>query len=83
MGFVARRHYHSELRSHLIKRVAARDFTEAQIDGYSVDVMQRQYDTAFLDYVRYVAGAMWGATTPESCADFASRQLINHGMHKR
>ena len=77
------RHYYSALRGHLVRRVAARDITEAQLDGYTPEVMQRQYETAYLDYVRYVVGAMWGAVTPASCAAFAAQQLINHGMHKR
>ena len=55
----------------------------AAVDSYTPQVMQRHYDTAFLDYVRYVVGAMWGEVTPDTCASFAAQELINHGMHKR
>ena len=36
---------------------------------------------AFLDYVRFLIGSMWGACTPES---FAAKACdLNQGMHKR
>lgn len=36
---------------------------------------------AFLDYVRYLIGAMWSSTTPASFE--AKKACINQGMHKR
>lgn len=35
----------------------------------------------FLDYVRFLVGGMWGASTPESFA--AKADMLNQGMHKR
>lgn len=77
------RHYYDTLRECLGRRVLAGEVAAAEVDRFTLQVLQRQYDTSYLDYVRYVVGAMWGAVTPDSCASFAAQQLINHGMHKR
>ena len=36
---------------------------------------------AYLDYVRFLIGAMWGTVTPSTCHALA--EDINQGMHKR
>jgi hypothetical protein len=36
---------------------------------------------AFLDYVRFLIGSMWGACTPETFE--AKAADLNQGMHKR
>ena len=54
---------------------------QIDLSNYSFDLFCQHYQIAFLDYVRFLIGAMWGAVTPESCATLA--QDINQGMHKR
>lgn len=48
---------------------------------YSLPQLCHHYQLAYLDYVRFLVGAMWGAVTPNSCV--ALCEDINHGMHKR
>ena len=48
---------------------------------YSFELLCHHYQLAYLDYVRFLIGAMWGTVTPESCVSLAGD--INQGMHKR
>jgi hypothetical protein len=36
---------------------------------------------AYLDYVRFLIGRMWGSVSPESCKSLTT--ALNHGTHKR
>jgi uncharacterized protein YfbU (UPF0304 family) len=53
------------------------------IDGsiYSFQQFGHHYQMAYLDYVRFLIGAMWGTVTPGTCNALA--EDINQGMHKR
>ena len=48
---------------------------------YSFAACCHRYQLAFLDYVRFLIGAMWGSVTPATCDGLQSD--INQGMHKR
>ena len=54
---------------------------EPGISAYRYERFCWHYQVAFLDYVRYLIGAMWGSVTPHSCSQLA--QDLNQGMHKR
>ena len=53
------------------------------IDGsvYSFQQFGHHYQMAYLDYIRFLIGAMWGTVTPSTCNALA--EDINQGMHKR
>lgn len=53
------------------------------IDGsiYSFQQCGHHYQMAYLDYIRFLIGAMWGTVTPSTCDALA--EDINQGMHKR
>lgn len=51
------------------------------ITDYGYDQFCRHYQLAYVDYVRYLIGAMWGSVTPKTCGELA--QDLNQGMHKR
>ncbi|KAL0047335.1 hypothetical protein WJX82_000891 [Trebouxia sp. C0006] len=53
------------------------------IDGsiYSFQQFGHHYQMAYLDYIRFLIGAMWGTVTPSTCN--ALSEDINQGMHKR
>lgn len=55
----------------------------SQLDDlpYSFDMCCHRYQLSFLDYVRFLIGAMWGSVTTESCESLHGD--INQGMHKR
>ena len=48
---------------------------------YSFDLLSHHYQLAYLDYARFLVGAMWGGVTPQSCMSLDGD--INQGMHKR
>ena len=50
--------------------------------AYNYEQFCWHYQVAYLDYVRYLIGAMWGSVTPNSCNQLALADL-NQGMHKR
>ncbi|KAA6417522.1 MAG: hypothetical protein FRX49_09484 [Trebouxia sp. A1-2] len=52
------------------------------IDGsiYSFQQCGHHYQMAYLDYIRFLIGAMWGTVTPSTCDALA--EDINQGMHK-
>ena len=49
--------------------------------AYAYDQFCQHYQLAYLDYVRFLVGAMWGTVTPNSCNELA--EDLNQGMHKR
>lgn len=54
---------------------------QLDLSNYTFDLFCQHYQIAFLDYVRFLIGAMWGAVSPESSTALA--QDLNQGMHKR
>ena len=56
---------------------------QRQIDSsvYSFQQFGHHYQLAYLDYIRFLIGAMWGTVTPSTCN--ALVEDINQGMHKR
>lgn len=66
--------YHSALQQQL-------QHHKCDFIAYGYDQFCRHYQLAYLDYVRFLIGAMWGAVTPNSCTELA--QDINQGIHKR
>ena len=48
---------------------------------YSFELMSHHYQLAYLDYVRFLIGSMWGNVSPDSCKQL--QDDINQGMHKR
>ncbi|GMH38625.1 hypothetical protein BSKO_06509 [Bryopsis sp. KO-2023] len=67
-------HYHDCLNELLSKR---NGFSTA----YPKEAFSTHCDFAFLDYVRFLVGTMWGSVTPENCQEKSTS--INHGTHKR
>lgn len=48
---------------------------------YSFAACCHRYQLAFIDYVRFLVGAMWGSVTPATCEGLQGD--INQGLHKR
>jgi len=48
---------------------------------YPWDDFKRDAEFAFLDYVRFLIGSMWGSVTPNSYLKLSDK--INQGIHKR
>eukprot|EP00210_Caulerpa_lentillifera_P000186 g181.t1 len=48
---------------------------------YPWDEFKRDAEFAFLDYVRFLIGSMWGSVTPTSYIKLSDK--INQGIHKR
>ena len=65
----------------LLQQELQRQHQETDEPAYTYDQFCRHYQLAYLDYVRFLVGAMWGAVTPGSCNELA--QDINQGIHKR
>lgn len=65
----------------LQKELQHQPHKEPGITTYSYENFCWHYQVAYLDYVRYLVGAMWGSVTPNSCNRLA--QDLNQGMHKR
>lgn len=84
MGMTAKcmpcRCYH-HLLQHELKQRQQLQHQKHDVPAYSYDQFCRHHQLAYLDYVRFLIGAMWGAVTPESCNELA--QDINQGIHKR
>ncbi|KAL3130837.1 hypothetical protein ABBQ38_000172 [Trebouxia sp. C0009 RCD-2024] len=72
--------YH-HLLQHELKQRQQLQHQKHDVPAYSYDQFCRHHQLAYLDYVRFLIGAMWGAVTPESCNELA--QDINQGIHKR
>ena len=48
---------------------------------HSFEFCWHRYQLSFLDYVRFLVGAMWGSVTPATCETLQGD--LNQGMHKR
>jgi len=73
--------YHDRLQAHLVREVAAGHVEQAAAASYTRKIFIQHYQVAYLDYVRFLIGRMWGAVSPESCKGLAT--ALNHGTHKR
>jgi hypothetical protein len=61
------RHYHAELAGRLGSRLG----------GYSLDVLQRHFDIAVADLVRFLAGwGLWGSNV--QWAEHRTRRVLAH-----
>ena len=73
------------LNAESVRRLAERYHRGlAYRDGYELESFLADLDWCILDYVRFTAGSMWGAITPESIAENArGSNRRNIGLHKR
>eukprot|EP01025_Chloroclados_australasicus_P038490 TRINITY_DN3966_c0_g1_i6.p1 TRINITY_DN3966_c0_g1~~TRINITY_DN3966_c0_g1_i6.p1 ORF type:complete len:527 (-),score=32.74 TRINITY_DN3966_c0_g1_i6:62-1642(-) len=55
--------------------------SESRKQLFTFETFVQWYEIAYLDYVRYLVGSMWGKITPASLTN--NQEQINQGMHKR
>lgn len=78
---VVQLHEEELLNHYYVCLISQLSSTNGSENSYTRESFYQQVDLAFLDYIRFLIGSMWGSITPESCA--ARAKSINQGTHKR